>query len=301
MALPLLSRRAFLLASGAVVVGAACGSSGRASRVRAGSGKSSGSAASGTSAGLQALRVSSDVYATPSPQRFAFAFTDHGRFVAGAPATVAFAVRGAPARAPQAATYRADGLPANRGIYTVEGSFPSAGVWGAEIRYGTRPVKLYFDVLAHPQAPIAGQPALREASPTVTNPLGVDPLCTRTDANGNPAPCPLHQVSLDQVIGRGKPVAVMFATPARCETRFCGPVLEQLLTVAPRYGDRVTLVHVEIYKNATDPTLVPTVEAWGLQSEPWLFGINGSGTVTERLDGAFATSEVTGLLDRLVA
>ena len=33
------------------------------------------------------------------------------------------------------------------------------------------------------------------------------------------------------MIGSGKPVAVMFATPARCQSLYCGPVLDELLDV----------------------------------------------------------------------
>ena len=47
--------------------------------------------------------------------------------------------------------------------------------------------------------------------------------------------------------------------------------------------------------------LVPTVEAWHLPSEPWLFGISGDGTVQSRIDGAFGGTEMKALLDSLVA
>ena len=38
---------------------------------------------------------------------------------------------------------------------------------------------------------------------------------------------------------QGKPVIAMFATPARCQSRYCGPVLDQLIELAPAYGDRI--------------------------------------------------------------
>ena len=103
------------------------------------------------------------------------------------------------------------------------------------------------------------------------------------------------------MIGSGKPVAVMFATPARCQTMYCGPVLTELLGVMAPYRDRVEIVHVEIYKDQTSDALVPTVDAWKLPGEPWLFGIDGAGTVVGRLDGAFGTDEVQDLLGRLTA
>jgi hypothetical protein len=59
-------------------------------------------------------------------------------------------------------------------------------------------------------------------------------------------------------------------------------------------------VHVEIYKDSTSNDLVPTVNAWSLPGEPWLFGIDRTGKVTARLDGAMGTDEVKALLDGLL-
>ena len=89
---------------------------------------------------------------------------------------------------------------------------------------------------------LSGASAPTDASPTPTNTLGVDPICTRDPM------CPLHTASLDTVIGKGKPVAVLFATPARCQSQYCGPVLDSLLPLVGDYQDRVDIVHVDIYK-----------------------------------------------------
>jgi len=60
-------------------------------------------------------------------------------------------------------------------------------------------------------------------------------------------------------------------------------------------------VHVEIYQALTGTAHVPTVDAWRLPSEPWLFGIDGSGVIRARLDGAFGGTEMQQLLEDLVA
>jgi hypothetical protein len=160
---------------------------------------------------------------------------------------------------------------------------------------------MFFEVADQAVAPTVGTKAPVVASPTVANPLGVDPLCTRTDAQNDPAPCDLHALDLADITAKGRPVVVMFATPARCQSRFCGPVLDQLLSLQPQYQDRMDMVHVEIYKSAEGSELVPTLEGWGIMSEPWLYTIDGTGTIQGRLDGAFSTSEIKELLDRLAA
>jgi hypothetical protein len=110
----------------------------------------------------------------------------------------------------------------------------------------------------------------------------------------------LHKVSLSEVVGTGRPVAVLFATPALCQSQYCGPVLDELLDVRRPYEDRVAFVHVEIYRSNRGADLAPTVEAWGLPTEPWFFTIDGAGTITGRLDGAFGGDEMTAQLDTLV-
>lgn len=283
-----LSRRAFLgagLAAGGAAALAACGGS-----------SSSGSSTTSTRRGpLQALTVSSDLYVDPRPQRFAFIFTRGEEFVDAGEATISIRPRDGAFGDVIPATLHTEGLPAGRGIFTAPLLLPRAGVWEARATLDGRSATSFFQVSEEPVAPILGDRAPDAASPTSIATLGVDPICTREPA------CGLHAASLSDVIGKGRPVAVMFATPARCQTRYCGPVLDQLLAVAPDYAETIDVVHVEIYASTEGTQLVPTVGAWGLDSEPWLFTVGADGTVQERLDGAFATDEIRGLLDRVGA
>lgn len=287
-----LSRRAFLTASSGAVLLAACGGSSGSSAKRAASATTK--ASSPSKAGLKALRVSSDLYRSPDPQRFAFILTKNDKFYAGPPATISFTPKDGQAGAPIATTFRADGLPENRGIYTVDTVFPTASVYEANVDVAGEPTKLFVDIQGRPNALIPGENAIPASTPTTTDAMGVNPICTRSPQ------CSLHTQSLDALLAKQRPLAVLFATPARCQTQFCGPVLDQILSVVPQYQDRVDFVHIEIYAGDQTDALIPAVEAWGLQSEPWLFGVNPAGIITQRLDGAFATSEVTALLDGLL-
>jgi len=281
-----LSRRAFLTGAAVLSVGVACGkkkATGTTTTTVAGS-------------GAQAALASSDLYAGAS-QRFAFGIVDpsHG-IVNGGDVTVAYVAPGSrQATAPVAAAFHGDGLE-GRGVYSTTGTFDKAGNWEAHITLNGKAISpLAFAVGATPTMPAPGQAAPRAPSPTTADALGVNPICTRQPA------CPLHTVSLDRVIGAGKPVAVIFATPARCQSKFCGPTLEIVLNSMPAYGDRIQFVHVEIFKDLQSDEKVPTLGPWRLESEPWLFTIDAAGTVKGRLDGAFDTTEVKAALDALVA
>ncbi|MEI6571853.1 MAG: thioredoxin family protein [Actinomycetes bacterium] len=290
MLTPELSRRAFIAAGGAVALVACTGTDSSKDK------KPSGTSGQGVAKeGLQALRVSSDLYATDTPQRFAFIFTFNGEFVSEGDATLAVRQEADAFGDDLPAVLHTEGLPKGRGIYTLDLILKTDGIWEGRATLKGKSVKLFFQVLKKPLGPIPGGAAPAAPSPTAEATLGVDPICTRDPA------CPLHTKSLDALIGKGRPVAVMFATPARCQTQFCGPVLDQLLAVQGDYSSEVDFVHVEIYESTEGTNLVSTISAWGIDSEPWLFTVSANGTVQERLDGAFATDEIRGALDRLIA
>lgn len=283
---PQLSRRAFLSAAAAGGAGVALAA------MTAGP---AGALLETKNKAISPLVLSSDLYASPNPQRFTFAIARGAKFASVGPAQVAFAAPGSKEGAVLDTNLYKDGLPKGRGIYVVDATFPVAGVYKAAAVTQGKQTPFAVQVNAAPQAPIAGATASRAPSPTTANALGVNPICTRSPV------CPLHDVSLSDVIGQGKAVAVMFATPALCQSQYCGPVLDELLNIMAPYRDKVTMVHVEIYESNRGATRAPTVAAWNLPSEPWFYTIDGNGIIQSRIDGAFATNETKAALDRLVA
>jgi hypothetical protein len=212
------SRRSFLVGTGSLLL-AACASGSGTTTV--------GVRATGVNAGL----LSIEPYVSGTPERLAFAIADaKGRWIGGPPATLAVKPPGGAFGAPIPTTLHADGLPKGRGVYVADIPMAAAGIWSAVVRVeGRADTELHWQATATPQVPTPGATAPRTPSPTTTNTMGVDPLCTRQP------PCPLHTVSLDQALATDKPVAVMFATPARCQSRYCGPVLDQLLAAQATY------------------------------------------------------------------
>lgn len=277
-------REVLALGAGAAVL-AACGSK--------------SSAGSGDSSAIpdQPAVISADLYATPQPQRLAFTMLSptNRQPHTGDRARIALPEPDGKLGPFVDATARGEGLGAFRAVYTVEATLPTAGAFNAVVEYkGTR-IPLGLQVNAKPQCPAPGEPAPRAASPTTAKPLGAKHVCTRTP------PCPLHTKSLSDVIGKGRPVAVLFATPEFCQTAYCGEVLGALLPMVPKYVDRIDVVHVEIYLDDPNGGHIPTVDAWNLPSEPWLFGVDAKGVVTARLDGAFDAGEMRDVLDGLVS
>src|SRR5262249_17301320 len=274
---PRLSRRACLAAGGGMLLAAAAGG------VAAAGGPAAALPMSDNRK-LSALLLASDLYASPDPQRIAFALAEGPKYASGPPAKLAYGQSRTLGPAVDTVLH-SRGLPKRRGIYTAEVTVPQAGPWLGVVQVkkdGKRQnASLAFQVQDQPSARVRGTRPPGPAPPRAATPLGVAP-----PSPPNP-PCPLHAVSLDTVIGAGKPVAVMLATPALCQSRYCGPVLDDLLTLTDQYKDRITFVHVEIYTNLSGNETTPTVQAWGIETEPWLFAVDATGNVVARLDGAF--------------
>jgi len=185
-------------------------------------------------------------------------------------------------------------------FYVANTPFDVAGKWGVEIAVtpedGSQPVKIQqqFAVQETSQTPGIGTvPPASQNDTTATNP---DPssLCSRVPA------CPLHDKVIADVLGKGRPLVVQFSTPAFCQTRFCGPVLEVLLAQVPQYQDRVDFVHIEVWQDFQLQKYRPAMAEWKLQTEPYTFFMGSDGKVVGHFEAIFSDEELTSALDQLV-
>ncbi len=69
-------------------------------------------------------------------------------------------------------------------------------------------------------------------------------------------------------VATGKPTVVLFATPAYCATRICGPSPEAMSALQRRYGDSVSFIHIEIHPGSDMTKPVGTFDEWHLSTEP---------------------------------
>ena len=235
--------------------------------------------------------------------RYAFGLIGPDGPISGATATV---YAGPDPTKPPTATVRATefteaGL-RDRGLYVAELPFPTAGDYYVAIVAETSAGKLSggtrVTVRTTSKAPVAGAKAPAVQTPTTADPRGADPLCSR-----RPKPCSMHAVSLDAALKNGKPTLVVFAAPAFCQTELCGPDVEILQGVADKNAGKANFIHVEAFVAATNPTdgkLAPSLKEFGFDTEPWLYVIDRKGVVSDRISGAFATTEVEQRLAKVL-
>lgn len=96
------------------------------------------------------------------------------------------------------------------------------------------------------------------------------------------------------------PLLVVFASPDRCPSLSCGPMIEQVETLADAHGTSFRSVGVFANPDVDDETdleLAPEVEEWGLISQPWLYAIDSSGVAAAVFEGAVSDVEIEGAID----
>ena len=191
-------------------------------------------------------------------------------------------------------------------IFAHEREFKRAGDWGLEVQAkfadGTASIKrIGFRVVASSPTVKPGQKAPSVETPTVAS--AKNDLSTITSApQPNPA---FYELSLAKALGNGKPTALLFATPAFCQTRFCGPMYDVTSELQKLYAGKANFVHVEVFTGLPNPAsnnwqLAPAMGSFGLTTEPWLFLIKRDGTVAFRVEGLFMADEVEPHLKALI-
>jgi hypothetical protein len=109
-------------------------------------------------------------------------------------------------------------------------------------------------------------------------------------------PSSMHDADFADVLGK-KPVVLLFATPQLCQSRVCGPVVDVAEQVKASAGDDVQFIHMEVFRNnSIDEGTRPQMDAFHLQTEPWLFVFDRSGKVAARIEGAFSERELKGAI-----
>ncbi|HEY8172088.1 MAG TPA: hypothetical protein VIH21_03295, partial [Dehalococcoidia bacterium] len=268
-----IDRRAFLRATGTSLVAggalyaAACGGGGNQPPATATSGQPTPGATAGAGSITPALLTGEFVANTDN--RFAVGLLDGERnLVKDADVHVRFFTIGADG---QTGTFRGEGdmsfvelnvegahvhdgsggaatADDSVAFYVVNTPFDVAGKWGVEIGVkqtsgDETKIQAPFEVLEKPNTPAIGAaPPASQNDTAATNP-NTESLCSRDPI------CGLHDLVIGDVLGNGRPLVVQFSTPAFCQTRFCGPVLEVLLSQIPNYRDRVDFVHIEVWRD----------------------------------------------------
>ena len=253
----------------------------------------------------------------PGENRFGFGLFDRARAqIADAPVAIYVApVGGGDASGPFLARYESLAVKpqyqsrlvaadpdAAKSLYVAQVKFPRPGryeVMGVA-RLDNRlvaatPAGAALRVTKDGSVPDVGDPAPRTHTPTKDEVGDVSKIDTRQP------PSTMHDVDFADVVGR-RPVILLFATPALCRSRVCGPVVDVAEQVKARRREEAAFVHMEIFRdNDLDQGYRPQVVQWRLPTEPWLFAVDRNGRVAARIEGAFSAEELDEAVDAAVS
>ena len=295
---PHVSRRAVLVGGASLAVLGACGND----KKQVGSNEPRVTNPDGTKYSLVAFFDGANSVRAGVAQRVTFGLGDaQGALVDSGPAELAIDVlSGSKVIARTNPDRHRKGL--SRGYYPVEFTPPKPGFYTARTMIDGHPVEASFQAARKVLIPQVGQSMVVADTPTVADHRDVAPICTRSPA------CPLHDLNLRDALGNGKPLALLIATPAYCQTAICGPVLDVLLSQRAEFGERIQMIHAEVYADGKTAAadinkakLAPALKAYRLPFEPALFLSRADGKIAYRLDTIFDEVELRAALQSMVA
>ncbi len=191
---------------------------------------------------------------------------------------------------PDAATY----------VYTADAKFDRDGDWFllALIREADGSFT-YANIPTAAVGKFDDVPQPGDKAPVVSTPTADSVGGDLTKIDTRQPPSSMHTDDLADVIGK-QPVVLLFATPALCTSRVCGPVVDIAEQVKSERGEDAAFIHMEIYEN-NDPNkgLRKQVSDYNLPTEPWLFVIDADGKISTAIEGAFSKRELDEALDRV--
>lgn len=247
-----------------------------------------------TAEGFQAI-IANSVHVVGTNERFAIGLIRDGHSIKDAQAHLKFydLTSGDPVAKGEAdAPFYGDNL-GEAGVYVARTAFDKPGSWGVEVS-AQEPGKtadvarIGFEVLAQDPSPGIGDVAPRSKNLTLKDVNGDRSKISSASYDDSI----LHRISIADAVTNGKPTVILFATPAFCTSRTCGPSHQVVMSLAQNYGDKVNFIHVEVYKEFQNFTPADAMGEWRLQTEPWLFFVDKNGKIVDKFEGGITAKEI---------
>lgn len=194
------------------------------------------------------------------------------------------------------------------GVYEASGvEFDEPGFWSvtvsADVNGAPVEVSAAFEVAAEHRIVDAGEAAAR-----TVNLLPGDPdappkaVDSRAEDDGSVPDPELHRLTVADAIATGKPTLVVVSTPVFCVSRFCGPITDSVQELAKTYQGQANFVHIEVWRDFEGNALNKGAAEWIYPDddidpfEPWVFLVDGAGTVVQRWDNVANAADIDAAL-----
>ncbi len=193
-------------------------------------------------------------------------------------------------------------------VYLAHINFAETGKWGVALSIEVGDER-YEQLLVPPVVVLdrTPEPGIGDALPASTH-LTLRDVADVSEINSHQEPITaMNELTVAEALQTGKPVLVAVATPAFCQSRFCGPMMDSVVhPLYEEFSDRVQFVHVEPFllheaRNNRRLVPVPLMAEWRLQTEPWIFVTDADGAVVAKFEGLATVEEVRETLVSVLA
>jgi len=174
-------------------------------------------------------------------------------------------------------------------VYTGIASFPDVGQFEYVVK-GTgrngQPVggHAFVTVSLH-----GSEVAVGASVPPIHQAVLGDPGVTLATIDSGVPPDSWHSETVAQGVAEHKPMVLYFGDPAFCPTKTCGPTKQVLQQLCQQFCSQLLFEHIETYYPAGPPSatakVTPAFDAFGLQTDPWIYFVNSDGVVSDRYQG----------------
>ena len=201
-------------------------------------------------------------------------------------------------------------IPDVNGFWSADVEFDQAGQWALETILVREDEELDVRRFTFPVRETSQLPNIGDPAPAAENlTLGTEPNIKRVSTDPDPEPA-LYEMTIAEALQAGKPLVVTFATPAFCQTRFCGPVVDNVKEVRAAFVDQVNFIHIEpfvlddqgqLVQNAQGVVVAEPMQQWRLQTEPWIFIVGADGRIAARFEGAASPDELRSAIEKVLS
>ena len=186
----------------------------------------------------------------------------------------------------------------SRGNYVTELSFDRPGDWRLDVDVqeedgSISSAQIFLRVDETSVTPEVGSKPPTAVNKTSRNVADLSELTTRSTPDPD-----LYQLTIAEALEGGRPLLVVFASPALCTSPTCGPQVETVEEIKEMYKGRASFIHVEVYDNPAEiqgdlsrARFAPILDAWGItrledyRNESWAFIIGRNGRISSKYEG----------------
>jgi hypothetical protein len=196
-----------------------------------------------------------------------------------------------------------------RGVYEANDvTFDKPGYWRVEVvadtANGTAKADASFPVTDKAIYPAVGDTATPSQNLTIKSDDGATLAAVDSRATKTSVPDPeLHQWTVADALKQHRPIVIVVTTPLYCQSRFCGPITDEIGALQKQYGDRAVFIHLEVWRDFQKKVVNKAAAQWvyrgGDLTEPWVFLVGSDGKITDRWQNVLDRGQLEAELAKL--